>query len=145
MIAPMKNLLACGRIGQATVDILDRFHPPGFSAFEGRGLAFYMIHAPSPSRSKEAGTTGRSLEGGARQSNIFLTASGRIFLSHYSTVSFKSVMGESEGRLPHRRLENEPAGRSGKISNSDLPAALRYASSQRPILESKNVLYSLWF
>jgi len=53
----LKNLLACGRIGQATLDILDRFHHPGFSAFEGEGvaaadsaarerLASYIIHAP---------------------------------------------------------------------------------------------------
>jgi len=53
----LKNLLACGRIGQATLDILDRFHHPGFSAYEGEGvaaadsaarerLASYVIHAP---------------------------------------------------------------------------------------------------
>ena len=46
--------LACGRIGQAT---LDRFHQPGFSAYEGEGvcagdstarerLASYLVHAP---------------------------------------------------------------------------------------------------
>jgi hypothetical protein len=35
----LKNLLACGRIGQATLDILDRFHHPGFSAYEGEGVA----------------------------------------------------------------------------------------------------------
>ena len=50
-------LAACGRIGQATLDILDCFHHPGFSAFEGEGvaaadsaarerLASYIIHAP---------------------------------------------------------------------------------------------------
>jgi hypothetical protein len=53
----LKNLLACGRIGQATLDILDRFHHPGFSAYEGEGvaagdsaarerLASYLVHAP---------------------------------------------------------------------------------------------------
>ena len=53
----LRNLLACGRIGQATLDILDRFHHPGFSAYEGEGvaaddsaarerLASYVIHAP---------------------------------------------------------------------------------------------------
>jgi hypothetical protein len=35
----LKNLLACGRIGQATLDILDRFHHPGFSAYEGEGVS----------------------------------------------------------------------------------------------------------
>jgi hypothetical protein len=53
----LQNLLACGRIGQATLDILDRFHHPGFSAYEGEGvaagdsaarerLASYLVHAP---------------------------------------------------------------------------------------------------
>jgi hypothetical protein len=53
----LQNLLACGRIGQATLDILDRFHHPGFSAYEGDGvpagdsaarerLASYLVHAP---------------------------------------------------------------------------------------------------
>ena len=53
----VKNLLAGGRIGQATVDILDRFHHPGFSAYEGEGvsagdsaarerLSSYLVHAP---------------------------------------------------------------------------------------------------
>jgi hypothetical protein len=53
----IKNLLAAGRISQATVDILDRFHHPGFSAYEGEGvsagdsvarerLASYLVHAP---------------------------------------------------------------------------------------------------
>jgi hypothetical protein len=53
----LRNLLACGRIGQATLDILDRFHHPGFSAYEGEGvdaddsaarerLASYVIQAP---------------------------------------------------------------------------------------------------
>ena len=35
----LQNLLACGRLGQATLDILDRFHHPGFSAYEGEGVA----------------------------------------------------------------------------------------------------------
>lgn len=35
----LRNLLACGRIGQATLDILDRFHHPGFSAYEGEGVS----------------------------------------------------------------------------------------------------------
>jgi hypothetical protein len=35
----LRNLLACGRIGQTTLDILDRFHHPGFSAYEGEGVA----------------------------------------------------------------------------------------------------------
>jgi hypothetical protein len=35
----LKNLLASGKIGQATLDILDRFHHPGFSAHEGEGVA----------------------------------------------------------------------------------------------------------
>ena len=34
----LRNLLGCGRIGQATLDILDRFHHPGFSAYEGEGV-----------------------------------------------------------------------------------------------------------
>jgi len=53
----LQNLLACGRLGQATLDILDRFHHPGFSAYEGEGvapgdsaarerLASYLVHAP---------------------------------------------------------------------------------------------------
>ena len=53
----IKNLLAAGRISQTTVDILDRFHHPGFSAYEGEGvsaddsaarerLASYLVHAP---------------------------------------------------------------------------------------------------
>jgi Transposase zinc-binding domain/Putative transposase len=53
----LANLLACGRIGQATLDILDRFHHPGFSAYEGQSvvagdsaarerLASYLVHAP---------------------------------------------------------------------------------------------------
>jgi hypothetical protein len=53
----LNELLACGRIRQATVDILDRFHHPGFSAYEGEGvpaddsaarerLASYLAHAP---------------------------------------------------------------------------------------------------
>jgi hypothetical protein len=53
----IKNLLAAGRISQATVDILDRFHHPGFSAYEGNGvspddsaarerLASYLLHTP---------------------------------------------------------------------------------------------------
>ncbi len=53
----IKNLLAAGRISQATVDILDRFHHPGFSAYEGNvvspddsgareRLASYLVHAP---------------------------------------------------------------------------------------------------
>jgi hypothetical protein len=51
----LRNLLASGRIGQTTLDILDRFHHPGFSAYEGQGvaasdspacerLASYIIH-----------------------------------------------------------------------------------------------------
>ena len=51
------NLLAAGRISQATVDILDRFHHTGFSAYEGNRvlpdesasrerLASYLVHAP---------------------------------------------------------------------------------------------------
>jgi hypothetical protein len=51
----LENLLACGRIGQPTLDILDRFHHPGFSAYEGEGvsagdnaarerLASYLVH-----------------------------------------------------------------------------------------------------
>lgn len=35
----LKNLLACGRIGQATLDIPDRFHHPGFSAYKGTPVA----------------------------------------------------------------------------------------------------------
>ena len=53
----IKNLLAAGQISQTPVDILDRFHHPGFSAYEGEGvsadncaarerLAFYLVHAP---------------------------------------------------------------------------------------------------
>jgi hypothetical protein len=53
----IKNLLAAGRISQTTADILDRFHHPGFSAYEGDGvsaadsaarerLASYLVHAP---------------------------------------------------------------------------------------------------
>ena len=53
----IENLLAAGRIGQAVVDILDRFHHPGFSAYEGNRvsphdsalrerLASYLVHAP---------------------------------------------------------------------------------------------------
>jgi hypothetical protein len=53
----IKNLLAAGRISQTAVDILDRFHHPGFSAYEGEGvsagdsaarerLASYLVHAP---------------------------------------------------------------------------------------------------
>jgi hypothetical protein len=51
----VKNLVACRRIGQGTLDILDRFHHPGFSAYEGEGvsagdsaarerLASYLVH-----------------------------------------------------------------------------------------------------
>jgi Transposase zinc-binding domain/Putative transposase len=51
----LRNLLASGQIGQTTLDILDRFHHPGFSAYEGQGvaasdsaarerLASYIIH-----------------------------------------------------------------------------------------------------
>ena len=51
------NLRAAGRISQTAVDILDRFHHPGFSAYEGEGvsagdsaarerLASYLVHAP---------------------------------------------------------------------------------------------------
>ncbi len=53
----IKNLLGAGRISQATADILDRFHHPGFSAYEGHRvspddspsrerLASYLVHAP---------------------------------------------------------------------------------------------------
>ena len=53
----IKTLLAAGRISQTTVDILDRFHHPGFSAYEGEGvsaadsaarerLASCLVHAP---------------------------------------------------------------------------------------------------
>jgi hypothetical protein len=53
----IKNLLAPGRISQATVDTLDCFHHPGFSAYEREGvsaddcaarkrLASYLVHAP---------------------------------------------------------------------------------------------------
>jgi len=53
----LKNLLAAGRISQTTIDILNRFHHPGFSAYEGEGvpaddsparerLASYLVHAP---------------------------------------------------------------------------------------------------
>jgi hypothetical protein len=53
----IKNLLACGRICQVTVDIFDRFHHSGFSAYEGNSvspddsaarehLASYPVHAP---------------------------------------------------------------------------------------------------
>jgi hypothetical protein len=53
----VKNLLAAGRISQAAVHILDRFHHPGFPAYEGEGvsaddsdarerLASYLVHAP---------------------------------------------------------------------------------------------------
>jgi hypothetical protein len=34
----IKNLLAAGRISETTVDILDRFHHRGFSAYEGKRL-----------------------------------------------------------------------------------------------------------
>jgi hypothetical protein len=51
----LESLLACGRIGQATLDSLDRFHHPGSSAYEGGGvspgdsaarerLASYLVH-----------------------------------------------------------------------------------------------------
>jgi hypothetical protein len=51
------SYLAAGRISEATVDILDRFHHPGFSAYEGHSvspedsasrerLASYLVHAP---------------------------------------------------------------------------------------------------
>jgi hypothetical protein len=51
----LNHLLACDRIRQAPVDILDRFHHPGFSAYEGEGvpaddsaarerLASYLVH-----------------------------------------------------------------------------------------------------
>jgi hypothetical protein len=53
----IKNLLAADLITQTTVDILDRFHHPGFSAYEGEGvpaddsaarerLSSYLVHAP---------------------------------------------------------------------------------------------------
>lgn len=53
----IKNLLTDGPINQAAVDILDRFHHPGFSAYEGQGvsaedsaarerLASYLVHPP---------------------------------------------------------------------------------------------------
>ncbi len=53
----IQNLLAAGRISQTAVDILNRFHHPGFSAYEGEGvsagdsaarerLASYLVHAP---------------------------------------------------------------------------------------------------
>jgi hypothetical protein len=53
----LRNLLACRRIVQAALDILDRFHHPGFSAYEGQGvsagdsaarerLASYQVHLP---------------------------------------------------------------------------------------------------
>jgi hypothetical protein len=53
----LNNLLECDRIGQATLDILDRFHHPGFSAYEGERVAAsdnaarervasYLVHAP---------------------------------------------------------------------------------------------------
>ena len=53
----IENLLAAGRISQAAVDILDRFHHPGFSAYEGEGvspgdsaarerLSSYLVHPP---------------------------------------------------------------------------------------------------
>ncbi|NWG11972.1 MAG: transposase [Acidobacteria bacterium] len=35
----LKNLLAAGRMCQTTIDILDRFHHPGFSAYEGEGVS----------------------------------------------------------------------------------------------------------
>jgi hypothetical protein len=34
----IKNLFAAGRISQTAVDILDRFHHPGFPAYEGEGI-----------------------------------------------------------------------------------------------------------
>ena len=43
----LRNLLAAGRITQTTIDILDRFHHPGFSAYEGHGVA------PSDSAARE--------------------------------------------------------------------------------------------
>jgi hypothetical protein len=43
----LRNLLAAGRITQATIDILDRFHHPGFSAYEGHRVA------PSDSAARE--------------------------------------------------------------------------------------------
>ncbi len=59
----LKNLLACGRIGQ---DILDRFHHPRFSAYEGEGvcagdsaarerLASYLVHPDFRLYSRRAG------------------------------------------------------------------------------------------
>jgi len=53
----VNNPLACDPIGQAALDILDRFHHPGFSAYEGDGvaagdsaarerLASYLVLAP---------------------------------------------------------------------------------------------------
>lgn len=33
-----KSPLAAGRISEATLEILDRFHHPGFSAYEGAGV-----------------------------------------------------------------------------------------------------------
>lgn len=53
----LNNLLAAGRISQTTIDILDRFHHPGFSACQGEAvaaddsaarerLASYLVHAP---------------------------------------------------------------------------------------------------
>jgi len=53
----IKNLLAARRISQTSAAILDRFHHPGFSAYEGEGvsagdsaarerLASYLVHAP---------------------------------------------------------------------------------------------------
>jgi len=46
----LRNLLASGRIGQTTLDILVRFHHPGFSAYEGQGVAA----ADSPARERLA-------------------------------------------------------------------------------------------
>jgi hypothetical protein len=57
----LQNLLACGRIGQSTLDILDRFHHPGFSAYEGEGVAA----GDSAARKRLASSTHRFLSPGS--------------------------------------------------------------------------------
>ncbi len=53
----LRDVLACGRIRQAAVEIIDGFRHPGFSAYKGEGasagdsaarkrLASHMVHVP---------------------------------------------------------------------------------------------------
>jgi hypothetical protein len=140
----IKNLLAAGRISQATVDILDRFHHPGFSAYEGHSvsaedsasrerLASYLVHAPfSLARlhyDRDAGVVtydarashSSYLDSGSTQrlSPLDALAALTAFIPEKGLQLVRYYGYYSNKSRGQRRRQNLPAPVGGESANSD--------------------------